>query len=169
MAYADGNDLVERYDIDLIGDLATDDRQTLDRANVPTHPHVLTALEDASGEVDVALLAGGRYTVAQLQSLADTSLSYLKSIVCGLAIAALHERRPEAYEDGVIERLTKRARDAIQAIRRGENVFGLDEHVNASRVDTGGPSAIDLRNRNALPERMGRFFPTPATRLPRDR
>ena len=168
VAYATGEDLIDRYDVDLVGDLATDERETVDRLDVPTHPHVLTALEDASGEVDTALLAGGRYTVAQLSGLTGTSASYLKSIVCGLAMVALHERRPEAVDEKTIERLTKRATEAIRSLRRGDNVFGLQEHVEATRLDLSGPSALDLRNRNGLAERMsGRFFPSAAQRLPR--
>lgn len=169
MAYASGDDLISRYDIDLIGDLASDDRETQDRNDVADHPHVLTALEDASGEVDAALLAGGRYTATQLEGLTDRSLSYLKSIVCGLAMAALHERRPEAVDAQTIERITQRARDAILSLRRGDNVFGLVEHIDAGRTHLEGPTALELINRNGLPERMGRFFPHPETRLQRGR
>lgn len=169
MAYATGDDLIARYDIDLIGDLASDDRETQDRNDIADHPHVLTALEDASGEVDAALLAGSRYTAEQLTTLTGASANYLKSIVCGLAMAALHERRPESVDAQTIERITQRARDAILSLRRGDNVFGLQEHIDAGRTHTGGPTAIDLINRNGLPERMGRFFPHPDTRLPRGR
>ncbi len=168
MAYANGDDLTARYDIDLVGDLATDERETLDRANVATHPHVLTALEDASGEVDAALLAGGRYTVAQLQALSGPAASHLKAIVCGLAMAALHDRRPEAVDQTTIERLTKRSMEAIRALKRGENVFGLDEHVDAGRTLLRGPSAVDITNRNGLASRMGtRYFPNTQSRLPK--
>lgn len=169
MAYATGDDLIQRYDIDLIGDLATDERETELRDQVAEHPHVLTALDDASGQVDVALLAGGRYTVAQLQSLQGSSLSHLKAIVCALAMAALHDRCPEAVDPEYIKRLSEQAFESLRMLRRGENVFGLDEIVEATRTDTGGPSAIDLRNRNGLAERMHGYFPQPATRLPRDR
>ena len=167
MPYATGDDLVARYDIDVIGDLASDERETLERRDVSGHPHVLAALEDASGEVDAALLAGGRYSAEQLETLSGSAASYLKSIVCGLAMAALHERRPEACEADLIERLTKKAKDAIQSLRRGENVFGIPEVVDATRTELSGPSAMDLRNRNGLAERMGRFFPHSNTRLPK--
>jgi hypothetical protein len=69
----------------------------------------------------------------------------------------------------MIERLTKDSRDALLALRRGENVFGLPEEIAAGLVDTGGPSAVDLQNRNDLTVRMGRFFPAPAIRLPSGR
>ncbi len=167
MSYATGADLIARYDVDLIGDLATDDRETLDRDLVATSEKVTTALADASGEVEVALMAGGRYTIEQLQSLPGNGANHLKSIVCGLAMAALYRRRPEAARREFIDDLTADARAAIKSLRRGENVFGLAEHIDAGVVELTGPSAIQLINRNGLAERMGRYFPLPASRLPR--
>ena len=165
-AYATGEDLVARYDIDLVGDLATD-REVIDREEIPLEPRVLIALGDASGEVEVALLAGGRYTVEQLAGLTGNSVNHLKQIVCGLAMAALHRRRPESADKEFIEAITKDAREAIQALRRGENLFGLAEAISASVVELGGPSVVDIQNRNDLPFRMARYFPEPSSRLPR--
>jgi phage gp36-like protein len=169
MAYATGQDLIDRYDVDLVGDLATDDRATQDRDLVATSTKVAVALEDASGEVEAALLAGGRYTAGQLSTLTGGALSHLKRIVCGLAMAALYQRRPEAADGDMIDRLTKNSRDAIQALMRGENVFGLPSVIDASVIDVGGPSVVDLENRNDLTVRMGRYFPVPDSRLPRGR
>lgn len=166
-AYATGEDLIIRYDIDLVGDLSTDERETMDRDEVASSPRVEAALGDASGEVEVALLAGGQYTVEQLQGLTGNALNHLKQIVCGLAMAALYRRRPEAADKEFIEAITKNARDAITALRRGENLFGLPQTLNAAVVELTGPTAIDLTNRNDLSVRMGRFFPQPASRLPR--
>jgi len=166
-AYATGTDLIARYDVDLIGDLATDDRETLDRDLVASNVKVATALADGSGEVEVALMAGGRYTIAQLQSLTGNSLNHLKQIVCGLAMAALYRRRPEAARREMIEDLTRDAREAIRSLRRGENVFGIAENIEATVPELTGPSAIDLEERNDVTVRMGRYFPGPATRLTR--
>ena len=130
-AYATGGDLIARYDIDLVRDLVTD-RESLDRSGVATHPRVEVALGDASGEVEVALIAGGRYTADQLASLEGNSVNHLKQIVCGLAIAALFRRRPESVDEEYIESITKTAREAIKALRRGENLFGLTEAIEAS-------------------------------------
>lgn len=167
MAYATGADLIDRYDVDLIGDLSTDDRETQDRAAVATNGKVLSALEEASGEVDAALLAGGRYSVEQLEGLGSKATAYLKAIVCALAMRSLHERRPGAADKETMERLVSRATDALKKLRSGENVFGLDEHIAAGRMTTEGPSAIEIQNRNDLTARMGRYFPTGATRIPK--
>jgi len=165
-AYATGADLVDRYDIDLISDLATD-RETVSRDEIVDHPRVSVALADASGEVEVAMLAGGRYTVEQLSSLTGNSVSHLKQIVCGLAVAALARRRPEAYEREYIEAITKDARQAILSLRRGENLFGLTETIESSVPEITGPSSINIQSRNDLSSRMERFFPAAAQRLPR--
>lgn len=165
-AYATGADLVLRYDIDMIRDLATD-RETVTREQIVSETRVLTALADASGEVEVALLAGGRYTVEQLSGLTGNSLNHLKQIVCGLAVAALFRRRPEAAEREYIESITEDSRKAIQELRRGVNVFGLPEVVNSTVQELTGPTVIDITNRNDLSSRMGRFFPESSTRLPR--
>lgn len=164
-AYATGDDLAIRYDIDLIRDLASD-RDPVDRDAISDYPRVVAALEDASGEVEVALTAGGRYSAIQLSELAGNSGNHLKQIVCGLAMAALHRRRPESADRDFIESIARDAREAIRALRRGENVFGLQETIQASVVQISGPTAVDLHHKNALPERMGRFFPEPASRLP---
>lgn len=165
-SYATGSDLIARYDIDLIGDLATDDRETLPREEVATAEKVLVALADASGEVEVSLLAGGQYSVDDLTALTGNSLNHLKQIVCALAIAALYRRRPEAADREHIESITKDAREALRALRRGENIFGIQKAIEASLVDVAGPTAIDIQSRNDLSARMGRFFPDAATRLP---
>lgn len=166
-AYATGSDLIARYDVDLIGDLATDDRETLDRDLVADNVKVATALADASGEVEVAMQAGGRYTVENLQTLAGNSQNHLKQIVCGLAMAALYRRRPEAARRETIEDLTRDSREAIKSLRRGENVFGIVANIEATVPDIVGPSAIDIESRNDLSFRMNRYFPSPASRLPR--
>jgi len=166
-AYATGSDLIARYDVDLIGDLATDDRETLDRDLVADSGKVATALADASGEVEVAMMAGGRYTTENLQTLAGNSANHLKQIVCGLAMAALYRRRPEAASRELIEDLTRDAREAIRSLRRGENVFGIQANIEATVPELTGPSAVDIENRNDLSARMGRYFPSPASRLPR--
>lgn len=165
-AYATGEDLVARYDIELVGDLATD-REGFERAEVATHPRVLVALGDASGEVEVALVAGARYSVSQLASLPGNSANHLKQIVCGLAMAALHRRRPESADKDFIDSITRDAREAIRALRRGENVFGLDEVIEATVPELSGPSSLDIQHRNDLSFRMHRYFPAAATRLPR--
>lgn len=167
-AYATAIDLVARYDVDLIRDLATD-RENVTRSEIVTDNRVSVALQDASGEVEVALLAGGRYSVEQLQSLEGNSRNHLKQIVCGLAMAALHSRRPESADKQFIDALSEKSREAIRALKRGENIFGLPEILSASTPEATGPNAIQIQQANGLTSRMERFFPNAKTRLPYNR
>lgn len=165
MAYADGYDLVARYDIDVIGDLATDEREPLDRDVIPTHPHVLVALEDAAGEMDVALQAGGMYTPAQLAAMTGNSLNHRKRINCAIAMALLFERRPGVRMDNR-EEIVKNARGHITALRRGENVFGIPEHIDAAVMELATVSSVEIDQLNLLPNRMEPYFPGVSQRTP---
>jgi len=67
--YATTADLVARFDIETIGQLATDDGVRLLRDDILVHPNVEVALVSACGDVDVSLRVGQRYTSAQLVAL----------------------------------------------------------------------------------------------------
>ncbi len=168
-SYADGNDLIARYDIDLVGDLATDGRETLDQANVPAHVNIIAALEDASGEIDAALKVGGRYTAEQLAGLTGNAAKHLKRICCAIAMCGLLDRRPEVSSTEYRERVYQRAKELLKSIKSGDNIFGLPEEVDAGVIDTGGPTVIEIEERNDLTARMGSYFPGAATRLPKGR
>lgn len=170
MAYATGADLVKRYDVDLIGDLATDDRESLDRAAVPTHPHVVAALEDASGEIDVALMCGGKYTPQQLAAMntntvAGYSRQHLIRVTCAIAMQLLFERRPGLRPE-MAEAIGKQSRAHVEALRRGDNVFGISENLDAGTIHVETISAVEVDDLNLLPDRMPRYFPGSAQRTP---
>lgn len=169
MSYATGDDLIQRYDIDVIGALATDDREQLGRLAVPSDPNVATALADASGEIDVNLIAGGRYTPAQLAALSGGSRSHLIRITCAVAMACLFERRPGMYTE-MAEAICKISRANLAALARGQNVFGIPElaNGNAATIATDTVQSIDIENLNLMPGRMSRFFPGTAQRTPRN-
>jgi phage gp36-like protein len=168
--YATGDDLIARYDADLVGDLANDDRETIDRtldnSSIISHPNVIAVLQDASSEIDAALLVGGRYTAAQLASLTGNSKQHLIRMTCAIAMAGLLDRRGESGSKEYRERIYERAKALLKSISSGDNIFGLAENINASVIDVGGPDAIDIQNRNDLTSRMDRYFPTAKTRLP---
>jgi phage gp36-like protein len=59
-AYATVTDLIERYDVRLIAELASDDDVALSRADLESDSKVLGALLSSSGDIDVRLRAGKR-------------------------------------------------------------------------------------------------------------
>jgi phage gp36-like protein len=166
MSRATGDDLVKRYDIDMVGDLATDEREHLDRDDVPSHPRVVAAMEDADGEIEAALLAGGQYTVADLNGLSGNALSHYKRIACSIGMAFLFEARP-GFRPEVAEAIAKQSREHVQALRRGENVFGIPAVLSAGTLDYATVSVATIENRNTLPDRMPQFFPGANQRHPR--
>jgi phage gp36-like protein len=166
-AYATGQDLCKRRDVALVGDLATDGREPVENSLVPNHPNVITALEDASGEVDVALTVGGQYTPSQLTSLTGNSRSHLVRIVCDIAFNLLILRRSGEQHEDLAEKVSKQAREHLQALRRGENVFGLPEHQAASTINIETVSSVEIDQLNLLPSRMSPYFPNSAQRVSR--
>jgi phage gp36-like protein len=166
-AYATGADMVTRYDVDLLGDLATDDREELDPASVPTAPKLLAVLDDASGEIDVALQVGGQYSPSQLAGLTGNSRSHLIRITCSIAITLLLERRPSERYEKIAEYYRKIAKGHLESLRSGQNVFGLDANIAAGTQDVATISAVEVDNLNGLTARMPRMFPQADTRLPR--
>lgn len=179
--YATGDDLIKRYDIDLIGDLCQDTREELDWESEITdlteHVNVVSALEDATGEIDVALLSGGRYTPEQLAELANpavpqnttNSKKHLVRVTCAIAMSILVERRLDKVSMETADWLRKTASGFLEALRRGDNVFGIQENLNAGRIDIETVEAVEIENLNLMPGRMPRFFPGTDQRTPRSR
>lgn len=166
-SYADGNDLIARYDVDTVGDLATDQRESSDPSIVPILPNVLTALADASGEIDVALIVGERYLPEQLAALTGNSQSKLKRICCDIAMSLLCSRRVGHDYIELSESVAKTSRGHLRSLSNGENVFGLQSILDASTIDVASISIAEIDRRNLLPSRMSNFFPTDSQRMPR--
>ena len=173
-AYATGQDLVVRYDVLLIGDLCQDSREPLNDHNVTEHPNVLSALLDASGEVDSALLSGGRYRVDQLESIANPANTgnnrfKLVRIVCDIAMSILLTRRADPRHIDQAESLAKTSRAHLNSLARGENVLGLPELVSgqSATVELATLSSVELDNLNSLPSRMTGYFPPNHQRVQR--
>lgn len=171
-AYATASDLIARYDVEIVGELATDNRAPLSRSDVLSHPNVAAALLSASGEIDVALRAGHRYSPAQLQSLDDNSRAHLRDIVCAFAMTRLFHRRPGVHAD-LAKAIREQAAEFKKALADGNDIFGLasdTSHLDASVPQVTGPTATEIYNRNFFPARAaGRYLPRPETSNPFDR
>lgn len=166
--HADGDDLIARYDVDVVGDLATDDRNSQDRIEVPTDPNVAVALESASGEVEGALISGGRYSIDDLTGLTGSSLALLKTIVCAVAMRDLLERRPGSYPE-LLEKIQAKVDRWLEQLTSGAALFGSleDTHADAGTPTVDGPSTAKMDELNLLPSRMSRYFPNMEQRLPK--
>jgi len=161
-SYASPADLVARYDARTIGDLAGDAGTRVSSANILTDTNVQTALDDASGEIEAALLKGKRYTAAILAGLTGNSLALLKRICCQIAIARLWERRPWIGTDDQVsaEQALQDARAALAKLKSGEEVFDLLPQENAGLGQISTPSRVNVRARNLqVDELRGKIYP----------
>lgn len=169
-AYATVSDLITRRDKRTIGELIQDSDEVLSDSEILTSPILTELLEDASGQVEAAMLCGKRYLPSELALLTGNSLNFLKKIVCVIAMADLFERRPGYH----IEQATQYANLAkayLEDLRTGKNLFNMSDNspANAAIVDTDGPTVVDYDNLNLLPEQMRRHFPNRYERLPLNR
>jgi phage gp36-like protein len=167
-AYASISDLITRRDKRLIGELMGDMNDTPTDAELLASDVLSELLVDASGQVESAMLSGKRYLPADLESLTGNSLGFLKKIVCTIAMADLYERRP-GYHMEQAKAYTELAQAYLKALRNGENLFNLDDHINAANPDTTAPTVVDYTNLNFYPEQMGRHLVPRWNRLPAGR
>ena len=160
MAYATGTDLVDCFDVDLIGDLAQDTREPIEASTVKTHPNVLRMLGQASGEIDTALIAGGRYQPSQLASLTDSSRDHLIRVTCTIAMALLFRRRPSQAMAELAKPFYDDKEKYLKDLRTGQNLFNIAENKAASVIELQTVTAVELDTLNLLTSRMGNYFPS---------
>lgn len=164
-AYATPADMIERYDVRLLGDLVADDNSQVSAASLPANTVLIEQLEDAAGAIEVALRSGGRYTPADLEALTGNSRQHLKRINCDIAMCYLLERRVD-YDPDRAQAQRELAEKYLEQLRKGVNVFGIDELIEASTVDFVQVKTIDLRNANTIRDRTRNYYPQ--RRLPRE-
>lgn len=167
MSYADPSDLAKRFDRNDIADLASDTGVPV--PDIDTDPNVLAALEDASGDIDSALLVSNLYTPLQLTKVTGNSLAKLKRITCELAMAYLMGRRPEKIDGDFFKAVTERNDKVLERLQAGKNLFNLTDdtsHEEAGLASIDGPTVVDYERLNMIPDRTRNFYPHRGTRLP---
>lgn len=158
MAYATVADLRERFDERTIAELVSDENTAVDLVDLATDTNALTALTDASGMVDAALLVSGRYTTAQLSALTGNALGLLKRIVCHLAMAALLDRRPD-FDPDRYAKLTEWAFEQLEKLRTGENIFNLEDQIAASKPALETPTLTERLKPGLVRDRTRNYYP----------
>jgi phage gp36-like protein len=164
-AYAEVSDLLARHDNDVVADLCSDDQHRIPAEDLASNSNLLATLEDASGDVESAMLIGKRYTPAQLDALQGNSRAKLVRITCTIAMAYLLERRPLVHVSNA-ERLLKRAEEYLEQLRTGQRVFNVEDNLEKQLPTIGGPTSVKAEELNTLGQRMTRYFPEEVSRLP---
>ena len=177
MPYATAANWIVYCDTQIIGDLITDDDPETGERKRPSQAEILASeivteiLLAASGEVDSALRVGKRYTPDQLAGLTGNAAAKLRKMTCDIATAVAMDRRPERVTGDIADRYYEKSAKSLKELKSGEAIFGLDDgtDVSAGLMNTYGPTALDVQDRNHLPERMGRMIPDSKQRFPLSR
>jgi len=128
-AYADIDDMSARIDTRILADLVSDAETP---GTVSGNTILTKLLKTASGKVETAFLMGGKYTSADLATLAASSTNgreFLADIVCALAYGLLVRRRGDA--DSEVPPETVEANQILNAAVEGKLVLPFTESVNA--------------------------------------
>ena len=139
--YCSGTIAVQYVDARYVGHLLSDDDNAVANADVPTHANFLAALDAASGEVEAAALAGGRYLAADLAALTGMGAALLQRLVAMLAVAGLELRRTPTQP---VSELAKAADKFLERLRTGERVFAFAEVQEAAEVERIDDSDLDV-------------------------
>lgn len=122
-----------------------------------------TILMDCSGEIEASALLGGRYSPTDLQSLTGASLAYLKRLICDIAIGRCYERRPG---QNPWAQATLTARQLLNAIASGEAIFGTQEAVDASHLETKYDTPQKVYQRQGMVVQAQGYFGVRGNRQP---
>lgn len=165
-AYAAPADLFARADIRNVGDWASDDgtrhggSPNPNPAILATDANVLTALLDASGELESACLVGGRYLPVDLAVLLAVNPSAGRNVVldlvCGLALGKLYRRRPNVGTP--VPAQTLEAQGKLQALAAGERILPFQETADAGRVADSVELVTDVEKRWGATYQAARLF-----------
>ena len=144
-----------------------DDDTAVDLGDLSTDTNLLAALDDASGLVDAALLAGQQYTPVNLTELSGTSLALLKRLVCTQALIFLKQRRGYGgiAEADAIERDQKWIDDVLTRLKRGANVFNIAATLTASEPSREIITVGSVDRAQLMRQRTHNYYP--ATSYPR--
>jgi hypothetical protein len=120
-----------RQAADYVVDSDDDPRPTKDE--LEASPVLARALLAASGEIEASCLPRGQYTPADLAALTGAAQSHLETLVGILAFWWLIRRRYPASDANTIPASVVDAREQLERLRVGEQVFGTVENTDAGK------------------------------------
>ncbi len=156
-----------RVDWRTVADLISDTGERVESAEaVKLHPNLTAALRAASGELETAVMVGGRYIPEDLREIADDSPStnateLLADIVAGLALRRIFRRRPN---DRPMPGLAAEAGEWLEKAMSGQRIFATQESSDAGVVDSVTETATVIGRRQMVTRQAARYFSRRADR-----
>lgn len=165
MPYATVDDFLERYDVRDIGDMLSDNNVALTAAQCQTSKNLLAALNDASGQIDAAVMVGERYTPRDLRNLTANSAHNLIRITCELALLNLMLRRPGRVPPEQVKAMRELSQASLEQLSKGQAVFETSTAVTAGQPSITTITHQEYTNLNLLRDRAEGYYPS--RQLPR--
>lgn len=156
--YATVADVITQCDVRTLGDFLSDTGTRLAQQEVEDSEFLIDALGQASGDLEAACMAGGRYTLADLQALTGNSRRILANVVVGLTLEQVFDRRPDRKPPGLGLRKVEKAHTRLESLRKGEWIFALKEQADAGRQSHRRETSYDVESRNLSTFIARRFF-----------
>jgi phage gp36-like protein len=157
-SYAAPGDLLKRYDWRTVGDYVSDSPEQISPNDQLTNPNLLQCLEDASGDIEAALLRAGMYQVSDLAGLTGNPQALLQRITCEIAIAYVLERRP-LFNVDLLEHYQKQKEGHLKRLASGENIFNLASVLSASTPVAEGLTTVGYQQLNLVRDRARQYYP----------
>ncbi|MBX6313096.1 MAG: DUF1320 family protein, partial [Isosphaeraceae bacterium] len=160
-SYLPADRFLDRVDAARVGQLVSDNRIAVTPGALLTHPKVLAALQDASGDLERACTAGRRYLPAELAAIAladgTPAQGYLFRLLTALALHYLVLRRG-GPPDEQVQHEYERAQQEIDRLKNGELVFPFEETQGAGLPQTNVYTDADYRALRLLSVQFERYY-----------
>lgn len=135
MSYATAQNMIDRYDVNRLGQLVADDGIQRTSAQLLSDDVLAEMLADAASLINASLMAGGRYAIADLQSLTGTDAGLLVRLNADLAYGLLLQRR--GYPLDQLKSIAPGYLQAFQWLDRladGQMIFNIEAVKDAGRT-----------------------------------
>lgn len=165
-SYATPAQMIVRYNANRLGQLVRDDGSTATPTQLLTDPNLQASLDDGAGQIELAVLAGLRYQLTDLQTLITAyaagsfnpqynSGALLVRLNCDLAYGNLVGRKGmDAATTAAMSPRVQWAEGLLEQLRQGDRVFNIQTNLTA-----GLPVGVDLSSqRTLLTAYMDRYF-----------
>lgn len=162
--------MLERFDARSIGRLLSDDATALTSTQILASTVLTSILMEASGMVEAACLAGGKYSSADLTLLQSPTMTNggqtLAGLVADLGMWRVWDRRPT--KDSPLPKRCELAFALLDQLRAGDRIFGFVETQAAGRIDHSRMTPDEVRDRNDSVTILKRYFGDRASDNPRN-
>lgn len=155
-SYLSAAEFLLRRDSRPVGRLCSDSDTPVTAAALLTDPKLAAALLGGSGEVEAAAIVGKRYTPAILAALTGASQARFFDLIADATEYRLWKRRmnPSDSPSVDVEELNRK----LEALRKGETIFGVLENAEAGMVSYHVEDAADVEERNMRTYQARRYF-----------